>query len=193
MIQPRLLPAGTPNYSYKMDIKQSQIDSLIDDVAYLEHEAEALKYVIDSVPYDETPPGGRSIAEILLFLDHAQQNYYREVIEDAFKSVRPINLNAYADPEETFEVDDDLVKDIQKLLYKISKHRVAILNLIKNINLIDWEREITKGKQSISLYEFTNQMVRKERATLKEIADLVLTYQSSKQMQRELESRNPES
>jgi hypothetical protein len=35
-------------------------------------------------------------------------------------------------------------------------------------------------------------MVRKERSTLKEIADLVLTYQQSKQMQRELESRNPE-
>ena len=193
MIQPRLLPAGTPNYSYKMDIKQSQIDSLIDDVAYLEHEAEALKYVIDSVPYEEAPPEGRSIAEILMFLDHAQQNYYREVIEDAFKSVRPINLNAYVKPEESFEVDEDLGKDIQKLLYKISKHRVAILNLIKNINLIDWEREITKGKQTISLYEFTNQMVRKERATLKEIADLVLTYQKGKHVQRELESRNPES
>ncbi|MBD3615758.1 MAG: hypothetical protein HUJ22_04225 [Gracilimonas sp.] len=176
-----------------MDIKQSQIDSLIDDVAYLEHEAEALKYVIDSVPYDETPPGGRSISEILMFLDHAQQNYYRKVIEDAFKSVRPINLNAYVDPEETFTSDEELSKDIQKLLYKISKHRVALLNLIKNIQLIDWEREIRKGKQTITLYEFVSQMVRKERSTLKEIADLVLTYQSGKHMKRELESRNPES
>lgn len=175
-----------------MEIKQSQIDSLIDDVAYLEHEAEALKYVIDSVPYDETPPEGRSIAEILMFLDHAQQQYYRKVIEDAFKSVRPINLNAYTDPEDSFEPDEELSQDIQKLLYKISKHRVALLNLIKNIQLIDWEREISKGKNSITLYEFTNQMVQKERSTLKEIADLVLTYQNSKQMQRELESRNPE-
>lgn len=176
-----------------MDIKQSQIDSLVDDVAYLEHEAEALKYVIDSVPYDETPPNGRSIAEILMFLDHAQQYYYRKVIEDAFKSVRPINLNAYIEPEETFEKDEDLAKDIQKLLYKISKHRVALLNLIKNMQLIDWEREISKGKQTITLYEFTSRMVRKERNTLKEIADLVLSYQNSKQMQRELESRNTES
>jgi hypothetical protein len=176
-----------------MDIKQSQIDTLIEDVAYLEHEAEALKYVIDSVPYAEAPPEGRSIAEILMFLDHAQQNYYRKVIEDAFKSARPINLNAYVEPEETFEKDDDLAKDIQKLLYKISKHRVALLNLIKNIQVIDWEREITKGRHTISLFEFANQMVRNERSTLKEIADLVMTYQQSKQMQRELESRNPES
>ena len=193
MIQPRRPKAGLNHFPKRMDIKQSQIDSLIDDVAYLEHEAEALKYVIDSVPYDETPPGGRSISEILMFLDHAQQSYYRKVIEDAYKSVRPINLNAYIEPEETFETDEELSKDIQKLLYKLSKHRVALLNLIKNIQLIDWEREISKGRESITLYEFTSQMVRKERSTLKEIADLVLTYQKSRQVQRELESRNPES
>lgn len=176
-----------------MEVKQSQIDSLVDDVAYLEHEAEALKYVIDSVPYDETPPGGRSISEILMFLDHAQQNYYRKVIEDAFKSVRPINLNSYTSPEESFEIDEDLAKDIQKLLYKISKHRVALLKIVEEIPLIDWERDISKGKESITLYDFVYHMVRAERSTLKEIADLVMTYQNGKQVQREMESRNPES
>lgn len=175
-----------------MDIKQSQIDTLIDDISYLEHEAEALKYVIESVPYSEKPPGGRSIAEILMYLDHAQQSYYRQVIEDAFKSVRPINLNSYIHPDETFEVDEERAKDIQKLLYKLSKHRVALINLVKNIQLIDWERKISKGKESITLYDFAFQMVRKERSTLKEIAELVMTYQNSKQIQRELESRNPD-
>lgn len=173
-----------------MDIKQSQIDSLIDDVAYLEHEAEALKYVIDSVPYDETPPGGRSISEILMYLDHAQQKYYRRVIEDAFKSVRPINLNSYDSPKDTFEVDEELAKDIQKLLYKISKHRVALLKLIEEIPLIDWEREISKGKELVTLYDFVYNMVRSERNTLKEIADLVMNYEKGKQVQRDIESRN---
>lgn len=175
-----------------MEIKQSQIDSLIDDVAYLEHEAEALKYVIESVPYTEAPPERRSIAEILMFIDHAQQHYYRKVIEDSYKSVRPINLNAYADPKDTFEKNEEFEKNIQKLLYKISKHRVALINLIKNIQLIDWEREISRGRDTITLYEFTSQMVKKERSTLKEIADLVMTYQNGRQMQRELESRNSE-
>lgn len=174
-----------------MDIKQSQIDALLDDVSYLEHEAEALKYVIDSVPYNEAPPEGRSIAEILMYLDHSQQNYYRKVIEDVVNSVRPINLNAYINPDETFEFDEELGENIQKLLYKISKHRVALYNQVKNIQLIDWEREITKGKQSIILYEFVKQMVKKERSTLKEIAELVMTYQNDKHMQRELENRNP--
>lgn len=172
-----------------MKIKQSQVDSLIDDVAYLEHETEALKYVIDSVPYSEKPPTGKSIVEILMYIDHAQQEYYRNVIEDAYKSVRPINLNAYADPQETFEVDEERAKDIQKVLYKISKHRVALLNLLKNMNLIEWEREISKGKSSITLYEFVNNMVGKERKVLKDIAGLVLTYQNGKQIQREIENR----
>lgn len=175
-----------------MDIKQSQIDSLIDDVAYLEHEADALKYVIDSVPYDQTPPGGRSIFEILMYLDHAQQNYYRRVIEDSYKSSRPINLNSYDTPKDTFEVNDDVAKDIQKLLYKISKHRVALLKLIEEISLIDWEREISKGRESITLYDFVHHMVRKERSILKDVADLVMTYQKDKQFQREIESRNPQ-
>lgn len=172
-----------------MEIKQSQADSLIEDVAYLEHEAEALKYVIESVPYNEKPPTGKSILETLLYLDYAQQEYYRPIIEDAYSSTRPINLNAYADPEENFEADDELASDIQKLLYKISKHRVALLNLLKNMKLIDWEREITAGRDTLSLYEFVFQMVQKERSVLKDIANLVLTYQGAKQMQREIESK----
>lgn len=173
-----------------MEIKQSQADSLIEDVAYLEHEAEALKYVIESVPYKEKPPAGKSIFETLLYLDYAQQEYYRPIIEDAYKSVRPINLNMYADPEENFEMDEELSDDIQKLLYKISKHRVALLNLLKNMKLIDWEREITSGRDTLSLYDFVYQMVQKERSILKEIAGLVLAYQNSKQIQREFEGKS---
>lgn len=175
-----------------MEIKQSQVDSLVDDVAYLEHEAEALKYVIESVPYQEKPPSGKSIVETLLYLDHAQQEYYRPVIESVFKSVRPVNLNMFENPSETFEMDKELAQDIQKVLYKISKHRVALLNLLKNIKLIDWEREITSGREAITLYNFVHTMVQKERNTLKEIANLVLTYQSGKQVQREIESRKSE-
>lgn len=175
-----------------MDIKQSEINSLIDDVAYLEHETEALKYVIDSVPYNEAPPKGRSIAEILLFLDHSQQSYYRKVVEDAVQNMRPINLNTYPKPNDTFEKNETLTENIQKLLYKLSKHRVAFLNLIKGIQLIDWEREVKQGRESITLYDFLNQMVRKERSTLKEIAGLVLTYQERKQTEQKVENRNPE-
>lgn len=173
-----------------MDITQSQVDSLVEDVAYLEHEADALKYVIENVPYTKEPPAGRSIVETLLFLDHAQQEYYRKVIEDVFKSTRPINLNSYVDPKETFDPEEDDKKDVQKVLYKISKHRAALLNLMNNIQLIDWERNIKRGKYDLTLYDFTVEMVNKERRTLKEIADLVLTYQNDRRVQKELESRS---
>lgn len=176
-----------------MDITQTKIDQLTDDLSYLEHEAEALKYVIDSVPYDEKPPEGRSVVQTLLFLDHSQQYYYRPVIEDAFKSVRPINLNSYTKPEESFEEDEEKAKDMQKVLYKLAKHRVALLKVVESIPLIDWEREISRGKSSITLYEFVSTMVQKERRILKEIADLIMTYQNSKQMQREIQSRNSSS
>lgn len=168
-----------------MEIKQSQIDSLIDNVAYLEHEAEALKYVIDSVPYDKALEGEKSIAEILHFIDHAQQQYYRKVIEDTYKNNRPINLNSYTKPDESFERNDELINDIQKLLYKISKHRVAILNIVKKLQLIDWEREISEGRQTLTLYDFTNNMVQTERKTLKKVADLVLTLKEKNNAETE--------
>ncbi len=175
-----------------MEIKQSEINSLIDDVAYLEHETEALKYVIDSVPYDESPKKGRSISEILLFLDHSQQSYYRKIVEDAVQNMRPINLNTYPEPSTTFEKNEELTANIQKLLYKLSKHRVAFINFIKGIQLIDWEREVKQGRESITLYEFVNQMVRKERKALKEIANLVQNYQQRNQAEDERESPKPE-
>ena len=87
-------------------ITNEQILSLVNDVAYLEHEAEALKYVIDTVPYMEKPAkNGSSIVETLLFLDHAQQEYFRKVIESTLFNNRPINLNSYLEPAETFEMD----------------------------------------------------------------------------------------
>ena len=118
-----------------MNISQSQRTDLIEEVAYLEHEAEALKYVIDLIPYDKKTKSGRSVLEALLYLDHAQQHYFRKVIEDAHKSVRPININSYVNPSDSFEVSED-DKDVQKVLYKIAKHRVSLINLLQNISLI---------------------------------------------------------
>jgi len=162
------------------EVSQEELENLISDITYLQDEADALTYVIDSVPYDEKPPSGRSIIETLLFIDHAQQEYYRPVIEDAYKSNRPINLNSYIKPEESFEVDEDLAKDVQKTLYKISKHRAGLINLVKNIPLIDWERTVSKGSREMTLFNFANEMVQKERATLKDIADLILSYEQNK-------------
>ncbi|MFH5832417.1 hypothetical protein ACG2F4_08355 [Halalkalibaculum sp. DA3122] len=171
------------------EVTQEQLDELVEDAAYLQDEAEALKYVIDEVPYTETPPGGESIAEMLLLIDHAQLSYYRPVIEDAYQNSRPTRLDNYDHFESTFQLDEEKAKDIQKTLSKIVKHRAGLVNLLKKIPLIDWETIIYKNKQELLLYEFARNMIHFERGKLKDIADLVMVFNQEKQAQREIRQR----
>lgn len=173
----------------KHEVTQEDLDQLVDDASYLQDEAEALKYVIEDVPYDESPPEKRSIAEMLLLIDHAQLSYYRPILEDAFKNPRPTHLENYKDFRETFEVDEDKLSDIQKLLTKLAKHRAGVVNVIKNIPLIDWDTSIYKNDQEFILFDFVQQMVRFDRSMLKEIADQVMVYNQDRQTQREIKSR----
>ncbi len=168
------------------EINQQSVDNLISDLKYLQDEAEALKYVIDSVPYDQQTPSGSSVIERLMYIDHAQHHYYREILEEAFKSPRPINLNQYRKPADSFEPDPELSTDIQKVLFKLSKHRAALLNVVEKIPVIDWEREIKGINQEITLYRFVEQMVMEERKVFKEIADLVMSHQKDLEHQREI-------
>lgn len=171
------------------EITQEQLDELIEDAAYLQDEAEALKYLIESVPYTETPPDGKSIAEMLLLIDHAQLSYYRPILEEAFKNPRPTRLEDYEHFRDTFEVDEEKLKDIQKLLSKIAKHRAGVVNVIKNIPLIDWEIAIYNDNKELSLYDFIQQMIRFDRSMLKQIADLVMVFEQEKQTRREIEQK----
>lgn len=171
------------------EITQEQYNELLEDARYLQDESEALMYIIDQVPYTEVPSGGLSIIQMLALIDHAQQNYYRPLIEKSFSSPRVLQLKNFEDYNKTFEFDDD-EKDVQKILRKLSKHRTAILNLFERIPLIDWERALKNEKgRTISLFDFANEMVRNERKTLKEIADLVLIYQNNKQANRQVDAK----
>jgi hypothetical protein len=170
-------------------ITQEQLDTLVEDAAYLQDEAEALKYVIENVPYQKAPPDGKSIAEMLLLIDHAQLSYYRPILEEAFQNPRPTNLEDYEHFRESFEVDEDKLKDIQKLLSKIAKHRAGVVNVIKNIPLIDWDINIYSGNKKISLFDFMQQMIRFDRTMLKQIADQVMIFEQEKQARREIEQK----
>jgi len=174
--------------STDQEVTQEKYEQLLDDAKYLQDEAEALMYIIDQVPYTEVPTDGMSIIQMLALIDHAQKNYYRPIIEKSFSSSRSLQLNKFESYDETFEFSDD-EKDVQKILKKISKHRAAVLNLFDKIPLIDWERKIKSGYQSLTLFEFANKMVRDERRILKEIADLVLIYQNNKQANRQVDAK----
>ena len=175
------------------EITKTELDSLLDDASYLEDEAEALKYVIESVPYDETPPDGMSILNKLRLIDHAQVNYYRPIIENVFSENRLHKLADYDHYRDTFEEksDDDEEADIQKVLNRIIKHRAALLNVFKGITLIDWERKLrTKSGSEITLIDFASTMIQEERKILKEIAELVMIYQNERQYQREISKKS---
>ncbi|MDR8394264.1 hypothetical protein NC796_24155 [Aliifodinibius sp. S!AR15-10] len=171
------------------EVTQEQLDQLVEDASYLQDEAEALKYVIDEVPYTDAPPEGQSIAEMLLLIDHAQLSYYRPIIEDAYQSDRPTHLKDYDHFEETFSLDEDKAKDIQKSLSKIAKHRAGLVNLIKKISLIDWELVVYRDGSEILLFDFAQEMIRFERGKLKDIADLVMVFNQEKATQRKIDKR----
>ncbi|HEX6982280.1 MAG TPA: hypothetical protein VF181_05930 [Balneolaceae bacterium] len=171
------------------EITPKDVNNLIEDASYLQDEAEALQYVIDSVPYAESPPGSKSIAEMLLLIDHAQLSYYRPILEEAIDSRRPVHLENFTHFDKSFEADDEKKNDIQKVLRKIVKHRAGVVNVIKNISLIDWEKGIYLDDNQISLMHFMQEMIHFERSVLKEIAERVMVYNQDKKTHREIEKR----
>ncbi len=171
------------------EISQEELDRLVDDASYLQDEAEAMQYVIDDVPYSKTPPEGRSIAEMLLLIDHAQLSYYRPIMEEAIDSPRPTHLENYTHFEEDFEKDEEKLEDVHKILKKIAKHRAGLVNAIKNVPLIDWETVVYRNDKQLILFDFMKEMIRFERGILKDIADQVRVYNQEKKQQRDIEQR----
>lgn len=171
------------------EISQEELDRLVDDASYLQDEAEAMQYVIDDVPYAKTPPEGRSIAEMLLLIDHAQLSYYRPIMEEAIDDPRPTHLENFTYFKEDFEKDEEKLKDVHKILKKIAKHRAGLVNAIRNIPLIDWETVVYRNDEPILLFDFIQEMIRFERGILKDIADQVRIYNQEKRQQRDLEKR----
>ncbi len=170
------------------EVTQQQIDDLLDDAAYLQDEAEALKYIIDAVPFTQVPEEGMSILQKLMLIDYAQVDYYRPIVEKSFSSTRTVDLQKFEHYKNTFEASDE--EDIHKVLDKLIKHRAGLLNVIKKIPLIDWERELKSNDNNpITLYRFLNQLVKDEREQLKEIADLILIYQNNKQRNRVVDAK----
>lgn len=176
------------------EVTQEQFEHLLDDVTYLQDEAEALKYVIDQVPYSETPPDQMSILDMLRYLDFLQVHYFRPVIEEVFTENRVITLKPISAESEHFrpakDSEDENATNIFTVIHKIVKHRAALINVVRKIPLIDWERSLkdSDGARK-TLYEFASEMVRSERKILKEIADLVLIHQNEKLGKREINQR----
>jgi hypothetical protein len=170
------------------EVTQEKYEQLLEDASYLQDESEALKYVIDSIPYDESPPDQLSVKESLQLLDHAQKNYFRPIIERVLNKNRPVYLGKFEHFVDSFSGEKDV--SIHKLLDKIGTHRAALLNLFSNISLINWEKNLyDKNNNPITLFEFAQSMIKNDRQILKNIADLVMIFENEKQTRRELENK----
>lgn len=175
----------------KQLITQQDLDHLFDDISYLEDEAEALKYLIDKVPYEESPPEGKSIFEMLRLIDYAQHHYFRPIIERVLYENRTLKLSEFEHFNDSFTaLKSDEETDVQRVLNKIIKHRAALRIQLDKISRIDWERTLRDERgEDLTLYDFVQRLITNERSILKNIADLVLVYQNELHHQREINKK----
>lgn len=159
-----------------MEFSKEGLSQLIEDANYLQDEIEALKYVINDVPYEDKPGGADSILEMIAIIDFAIKEFYRPIIEDITRTSnggKQFKLNV----KEKFKLDMDDYGTVDKLLDKIIKHRAALLNLVQRIQPIEWEKKGRIEESSLSVYDLMHHMVDFERSQLKLVADRVMALQ----------------
>ena len=160
-----------------MEYSNEQLLVLIEDAEYLLDEAEALGYVINSVPVYEKPPGAESVFEMLALIDYAQKKFYRPAIEQIYRQTSArIEIEDY---RKTFSLDED-EKDVMKLLGHIGKNRSAIITFIKKMPIKDLLIQGSINGKSRSIASLIEEMVEMERVQLKRVADRILSIDNGR-------------
>ena len=169
--------------------EQQQLNDLISDIEYLQYEAQSLSNVIESVPYSEKPLGGESIIENLMSV-HSAQSSILEIFNDLDEKGMDIDINNYSvfDRVELTEqeIGDQNVKD---LIQEIEKTRSSLTKIISDKPQAFFYLEFEEENSPVTVLDLLLEMVQRERNSLKEIANLVLTYQKDRQFQREISGK----
>jgi hypothetical protein len=157
-----------------MEFNKQNLEYLIEDATYLQDEIEALKYVIHDIPFDEKPGDEDSIIEMIALIDHAQLKYYRPILETFRSAKNPdlSNINPDFKSSFQFELTDELTVD--KVLDKIIKHRAALLNIAREIPILEWQKQRKLKNKEISLFDIIQNMIVFERSQLRKVADRVM-------------------
>lgn len=147
---------------------KNNLHELLDDASYLEDELEALKFVIEAVPYREKPVGEYSILELIALIDYAQEHIYRPVFERAAqnKPIRKIEQN----PEFTF--DQKKVTSVNKFLDSIIGHRAALMKTAGKIHKEVWTEQV--DNRDITLLDLLSDMIDNDRSQLRKVAERVM-------------------
>ncbi len=155
-----------------MEYTDDHLSRIKDDAAYLIDEAEALSYVIDSVPTADKAQGIKSIAEMIALIDHAQQSYYRPACERLY-SVPEVN-EKLTDFNATFDAGMYETDDTGKLLSHISRNRTGFLNFINELQNDELRHTGTVNGEEVSIAGLLEEMVTFERRQLREVAERIL-------------------
>ncbi len=176
----------------KSKVTQERVEQTIEDAAYLQKEARALRYVIDEVPYNANPPEGYSIAELLMLINHAQFTYFEPIFDDAINNNRPTCINSFDHFKKTFTPEKRGDETIQELLHSLASRRAAFVNKLEAISLNDWQKDIYKNDKKLLLLELIEEMNHFDQVQLKKITNLVKSLHQEKSTQREIQQRRDE-
>lgn len=151
---------------------ESRLHQLLDDASYLSDELEALKFVIEAIPYREKPVGKSSILEMIALIDHTQENIYRPLFEQAAQHKK---IQRTAEPEFTFQ--QDKVTSVNKFLDSIIAHRISLMKTANTIYLGTWFDPVKDN--GITLLDLLSEMIDNERRQLRKIAERVMAMNNN--------------
>ncbi len=151
-----------------------RLQYLLGDASYLKDELEALKSVIESVPYREKPLDGYSILEMIALIDHHQQNVYRPLFGQAADR-KPVSRR---DIEEDFTFRQEEVTSIDEFLNSVIRHRTTLLKTLHAIDEDKWPEIIDEDGRT--LLDLLQSMIDNERNQLRGMAEHVVVMNSGK-------------
>ena len=170
-------------------INKQKLDDLKSDVEYLKYEAESLHQVIEFVPYSEKPLDGVSILEIFLSIQYTQIKVV-EIFTDLNLKGSELDIDSY----ELFSIIELSDKEIEEcsisdIVSNIVTKRSELVEIISDKTETFFQVELHNNTSVVSIYDLLSNLVKEERALLKKIADLILTFQTDRQFQREISKR----
>ncbi|MCC5932911.1 MAG: hypothetical protein LAT75_07075 [Candidatus Cyclonatronum sp.] len=154
---------------------------LTNDAAYLIDEAQALMLVIDVVPVAEKRGGIESMLDMIYLIDHAQQTYYRPLIEKIFSLPDP--NAATQDFRKTVDYDAQLHESPAAVLKSIIENRRSFVDYLKAIGQDHILKTGIINSEEQSIAGLLQEMIAFERQQLKLVAERVLSIDRSKQEQ----------
>ncbi len=156
-----------------MQYTNEELKRIKEDAAYLIDEAEALTYVIDSVPATDKAGGIDSITEMIALIDHAQQTYYRPACERLY-SVPNVD-EKLRDFRETFSAGTYDTGNAEKLLRGITKNRAGFMDFINKLPLEDLQQKGQINGEEACIASLLEEMIVFERRQLRDVAERILS------------------